>query len=300
MREFEHTALFDIQRWAGLGGEALFDNILVFENYPISEALEHGAPEGLRFGAVDNLEQTHDPLTLLVSLGAELAVQFSYQCASFAPASVEQIGVHLQRLLLQMTDGTPRPLGELSLLDGGETRQQVQGWNATAADYPDERCVHRLFEAQARQTPDATALVFAEQALSYAELNVRANRLAHRLIEQGVGPDQLVGVALERGVEMIVALLAILKAGGAYVPLDPQYPADRLAHMIEDSGIELLLTQRSQLNPFAAPCGSEPVGAKLARDGGSSVNGDGGCADAIASKLCSCLLYTSPSPRDRG
>ncbi|WP_024616033.1 non-ribosomal peptide synthase/polyketide synthase [Pseudomonas kilonensis] len=287
LREFEHTALFDIQRWAGLGGEALFDNILVFENYPISEALEHGAPEGLRFGAVDNLEQTHYPLTLLVSLGAELAVQFSYQCASFAPASVEQIGVHLQRLLLQMTDGTQRPLGELSLLDGGETRQQVQGWNAAAADYPDERCVHRLFEAQARQTPDATALVFAEQALSYAELNVRANRLAHRLIEQGVGPDQLVGVALERGVEMIVALLAILKAGGAYVPLDPQYPADRLAHMIEDSGIELLLTQRSQLNPFAAFCGGEPVGAKLARDGGGSVNGDGGCADVIASKLCS-------------
>ncbi|WP_458131692.1 non-ribosomal peptide synthase/polyketide synthase [Pseudomonas sp. R3-41] len=287
LREFEHTALFDIQRWAGLGGEALFDNILVFENYPISEALEHGAPDGLRFGAVDNLEQTHYPLTLLVSLGAELAVQFSYQCASFAPASVEQIGAHLRRLLLQMTAGTQRPLGELSLLDSGETHQQVQDWNATAADYPNERCVHRLFEAQARRTPDATALVFAEQALTYAELNVRANRLAHRLIEQGVGPDQLVGVALERGVEMIVALLAILKAGGAYVPLDPQYPADRLAHMIEDSGIELLLTQRSQLNQLPLSCGSEPVGAKLARDGGGSVNGDGGCADAIASKLCS-------------
>ncbi|WP_434703206.1 non-ribosomal peptide synthase/polyketide synthase [Pseudomonas sp. Z1-12] len=280
LREFEHTALFDIQRWAGLGGEALFDNILVFENYPISEALEHGAPDGLRFGAVDNLEQTNYPLTLLVSLGAELAVQFSYQCASFAPASVEQIGVHLRRLLLQMSDGTQRPLGELSLLDSGETHQQVQGWNATAAAYPDEHCVHRLFEAQARRTPDATALVFAEQALSYAELNVRANRLAHRLIEQGVGPDQLVGVALERGVEMIVALLAILKAGGAYVPLDPQYPADRLAHMIEDSGIELLLTQRSQLNQLPLSCGSE-----LARDGGGSVNIDGEGGGLIASKL---------------
>ncbi|WP_431081179.1 non-ribosomal peptide synthase/polyketide synthase [Pseudomonas thivervalensis] len=280
LREFEHTALFDIQRWAGLGGEALFDNILVFENYPISEALEHGAPEGLRFGAVDNLEQTNYPLTLLVSLGAELAVQFSYQCASFAEASVEQIGVHLQRLLVQMTAAGQRPLGELSLLDDGETHQHVRGWNATAADYSDERCVHRLFEAQARQTPNATALVFAEQALSYAELNVRANRLAHRLIEQGVGPDQLVGVALERGVEMVVALLAVLKAGGAYVPLDPAFPQDRLAYMIEDSGIELLLTQRSLLNQFAAFCGSEP-----ARDGGSSVNGDGGSADAIASRL---------------
>jgi amino acid adenylation domain-containing protein/non-ribosomal peptide synthase protein (TIGR01720 family) len=280
LREFEHTALFDIQRWAGLGGEALFDNILVFENYPISEALAQGAPEGLRFGAVDNLEQTNYPLTLLVSLGAELAVQFSYQCASFAQASVERIGLHLQRLLVQMTDAGQRSLGELSLLDERETRQHVQGWNATAASYPQARCVHQLFEAQARQTPDATALVFAEQALSYAELNVRANRLAHRLIEQGVGPDQLVGVALERGVEMIVALLAILKAGGAYLPLDPAFPQDRLAHMIEDSGIELLLTQRSLLNQFSAPCGSEP-----ARDGGGSVGGDVGCADAIASQL---------------
>ncbi|SFO23810.1 non-ribosomal peptide synthase domain TIGR01720/amino acid adenylation domain-containing protein [Pseudomonas sp. NFACC24-1] len=280
LREFEHTALFDIQRWAGLGGEALFDNILVFENYPISEALAHGAPEGLRFGAVDNLEQTNYPLTLLVSLGAELAVQFSYQCARFTEASVEQIGVHLQRLLLQMIDAGQRPLGELSVLDEGETRQHVQGWNATTAEYPQARCVHRLFEAQARQTPDATALVFADQVLSYAELDVRANRLAHRLIEQGVGPDRLVGVALERGVDMIVALLAILKAGGAYLPLDPAFPQDRLAYMIEDSGIELLLTQSSLLNQLPLSCGSE-----LARDGGGSVDDDVECADAIASKL---------------
>ncbi|MGX1175969.1 amino acid adenylation domain-containing protein/non-ribosomal peptide synthase protein (TIGR01720 family) [Pseudomonas sp. R151218B TE3479] len=280
LREFEHTALFDIQRWAGLGGEALFDNILVFENYPISEALAHGAPEGLRFGAVDNLEQTNYPLTLLVSLGAELAVQFSYQCARFTEASVEQIGVHLQRLLLQMIDAGQRPLGELGLLDEHETRQHVQGWNATTAEYPQARCVHRLFEAKARQTPDATALVFADQVLSYGELNVRANRLAHCLIEQGVGPDQLVGVALERGVDMIVALLAILKAGGAYLPLDPAFPQDRLAYMIEDSGIELLLTHSSLLNQLPLSCGSE-----LARDGGGSVNDDVECADAIASKL---------------
>ncbi|WP_420231956.1 non-ribosomal peptide synthase/polyketide synthase [Pseudomonas sp. ABY48] len=291
LREFEHTALFDIQRWAGLGGEALFDNILVFENYPISEALERGAPEGLRFGAVDNLEQTNYPLTLLVSLGAELAVQFSYQCASFAPASVEQIGVHLQRLLLQMTDGTQRPLGELSLLDGRETRRHVQAWNATSAGYPDEHCVHRLFEAQARQTPDATALVFAEQALSYAELNVRANRLAHRLIEQGVGPDQLVGVALERGVEMIIALLAILKAGGAYVPLDPQYPADRLAHMIEDSGLQWLLTQASELQRLAIPTGVKTLLSGALDEPGR----DGDPQVSLSGENLSYAIYTSGS-----
>ncbi|MCJ8205209.1 non-ribosomal peptide synthase/polyketide synthase [Pseudomonas sp. RGM2987] len=259
LREFEHSALFDIQRWAGLGGEALFDNILVFENYPISEVLAQGASERMRFGAVDNLEQTHYPLTLLVSLGERLAVQFSYQCASFAQDSVEQIGLHLQRLLVQMIDAGQRPLGELSLLDPQELQQQLHSWNATAADYPAERCIHRLFEAQVRRTPDAPALVFAGQSLSYAELNTRANRLARRLLERGVGPDQLVGIALDRGVEMIVSLLAVLKAGGAYVPLDPQYPADRLAHMIEDSGLQWLLTQASELQRLSIPDGVQTL-----------------------------------------
>ncbi|MGY2316378.1 non-ribosomal peptide synthase/polyketide synthase [Pseudomonas sp. SDO5522_S412] len=286
LRDFEHTALFDIQRWAGQGGEALFDNILVFENYPISEALEKGSPQGLRFGAVGNLEQTNYPLTLLVGLGAELTVQFSYQCASFTPVSVEQIGVHLKRLLLQMSSDAARPLGDLTLLDPSETRQQLQDWNATASVYPGEHCIHRLFEARARQTPDATALLFADQALTYAQLNTQANRLAHRLIELGVGADQPVGIALERGVDMIVGLLAILKAGGAYVPLDPHYPVDRLAHMIEDSGLQLLLTQASLLRQLPIPAGvhtvlasamDESVSPEQAANPQVSVDGDNLC-----------------------
>ena len=107
--------------------------------------------------------------------------------------------------------------------------------------------MHRLFEAQAGLTPDAPALLFGEERLSYAELNALANRLAWRLREEGVGSDVLVGIALERGVPMVVALLAVLKAGGAYVPLDPQYPADRLQYMIDDSGLRLLLSQQSVL-----------------------------------------------------
>ncbi|MBS4078114.1 non-ribosomal peptide synthase/polyketide synthase [Pseudomonas rustica] len=283
LREFEHTALFDIQRWAGLGGEALFDTILVFENYPISEALEQSSLQGLRFGAVDNLEQTNYPLTLSVSLAAELAVQFSYQCAQFTAASVEQMGLHLQRLMLQMIDGSERALGELNLLDAAETDQQLLAWNASAAPWPESRCIHRLIETRASQTPDATALVFGEQCLTYAELNAQANRLAHRLIAQGVGPDRLVGIALERGVEMIVGLLAILKAGGAYVPLDPQYPSDRLAHMIEDSGLQLLLTQASLLQVLPIPAGvqtlvpgslEEPISAAQAANPQVAVDGD--------------------------
>ncbi|OIN45327.1 non-ribosomal peptide synthetase [Pseudomonas costantinii] len=286
LREFEHTALFDIQRWAGQGADALFDNILVFENYPISEALEKGSPQGLRFGAVGNLEQTNYPLTLLVGLGAELTVQFSYQCASFSQQAVEQIATHLKRLLLQMSSDATQSLGALTLLSASETQQQLLGWNDTGLPYPAESGIHALFEAQARLTPDAMALVFAEQSLTYAQLNAQANRLAHRLIAQGVQPDQRVGIALDRGVEMIVGLLAILKAGGAYVPLDPHYPVDRLAHMIEDSGLQLLLTQASLLGQLPLPAGvrtllptalHEPISAEQSANPQVSVDGDTLC-----------------------
>ncbi|MCQ9427502.1 amino acid adenylation domain-containing protein, partial [Pseudomonas sp. LJDD11] len=126
-------------------------------------------------------------------------------------------------------------------------------WNRTEVSYPVELCIHELIEQQVASTPQATALVFGEQTLSYDELNQRSNRLAHRLREQGVGPDVLVGIAVERSVEMVVGLLAILKAGGAYVPLDPEYPQDRLAYMMQDSGIGLLLTQSALLEVLPVP-----------------------------------------------
>ncbi|MEW9862457.1 AMP-binding protein, partial [Pseudomonas putida] len=126
--------------------------------------------------------------------------------------------------------------------------------NDTATDYPGDWRVHQLFEAQARRQPDATALLFGDQRMSYRALSELSSQWAHKLIEQGVGPESLVGIAAERSLEMVVGLLAILKAGAAYVPLDPDYPAERLAYMFEDSGIELLLTQahlREQLPAFA-------------------------------------------------
>jgi len=143
----------------------------------------------------------------------------------------------------------------LPLLQETEQQALVHDWNATAQAYPLHRGVHQLMEEQVARTPDALALVFGQEHLSYAELNRRANRLAHRLIEAGVGPDVLVGVALERSVEMVVSLLAVLKAGGAYVPLDPDYPRERLAYMLEDSGVALLLTQARLLEHLPIPPG---------------------------------------------
>ena len=259
LREHEHTPLFEIQRWAGKSGEALFDNILVFENYPVSQALEQGAPQELRFANVDNHEQTNYPLTLAVNVGEELSLHYSYQRAQFADSVIGQLSAHLENLLEQLVRDGNGTLGELAILGADEHQMVVQRWNATRVEYPLEQGVHRLIEAQALRTPDAIALVFADQSLTYARLNARANQLAHALIERKVGPDVLVGIAVERSLEMVIGLLAILKAGGAYVPLDPEYPRERLAYMMQDSGIGLLLTRRHLLASLPIPEGVQSL-----------------------------------------
>ena len=130
------------------------------------------------------------------------------------------------------------------VLPGEEREQLLYEWNETEAEYPREKCIQELFEEQVEKSPEAIAVEYEEQQLSYEERNRRANQLGHYLRTLGVGPDTRVAICVERGLEMIIGLLGILKAGGAYVPLDPSYPMERLKYMVEDSGPEVLLTQR--------------------------------------------------------
>ncbi|WP_439852776.1 amino acid adenylation domain-containing protein [Pseudomonas syringae] len=247
LREHEHTPLYEIQRWARSAGEALFDTILVFENYPVSEALQQSAPQGLVFGGLHTQEQTHYPLTLVVNLGETLSLRFSYARQYFSEPQMARLSAHFRQVLQALVRDPQAAIGELALLDDHEQQQIVRDWNATAAEFPSDHCLHSLIEAQVAATPEAPALIFAAEQLSYAQLNARSNQLAHRLREAGVGPDVLVGICVERSLELVIGLLAIIKAGGAYVPLDPDYPEDRLAYMMQDSGIALLLTQSALL-----------------------------------------------------
>jgi amino acid adenylation domain-containing protein len=166
-----------------------------------------------------------------------------YNTDLFDRATIRRMLAHLRRVLEQVAASAGVRLSALELLDDDERRQVVVGWNATHAAYPADGTCHALFEAQADRTPDAPAVVHAGGELTFAELDARANRLANRLVRLGVRADDRVGLCLERGPEMMAAVLAILKAGGAYVPLDPAYPADRLAYMLEDSGARVLVTQ---------------------------------------------------------
>ncbi|WP_154585074.1 amino acid adenylation domain-containing protein, partial [Burkholderia pseudomallei] len=166
----------------------------------------------------------------------------NYASALFDESTVRRYVTYWCRLLEGMTAGAAdQTIVGLPLLDEAERKQVVSEWNATERDYPIEQCIHQLFEAQVDRKPEAIALTFDGQRLGYAELNARANRLAHYLQERGVGPDRLVALCAERGIEMVVGLLAILKAGGAYVPLDPAYASDRLRGIVEDSQPALVL-----------------------------------------------------------
>src|SRR5581483_3300648 len=154
---------------------------------------------------------------------------------------------HWQMLLADGSTHPEKRISELVLLTEAERHQILVEWNSTYKDFPGDVCLHELVERQAQQTPDALALIFREHGISYRELNQRANQLAHYLRKLSVGPEVAVGVAMERSLDMVVALLAILKAGGAYLPLDIEFPQHRLAMLTEDSGVSLVLTQKHLL-----------------------------------------------------
>jgi natural product biosynthesis luciferase-like monooxygenase protein len=186
--------------------------------------------------------------------GAELAVAIATDgstCAWHYDPSVlaDDVIAAMQRQFATMLGAVAidraRPLAQQPILSEAEQRKVLFDWNATAADYPRDVCVHQIFEQQVARTPHAPALAYLQEELTYAELDARANRLAHHLRGLGVGPDVLVGVCVERSTEMLVATLGVMKAGGAYVPLDPAYPADRIALMLEDSKVPVLISQQA-------------------------------------------------------
>jgi aspartate racemase len=181
-------------------------------------------------------------LTMVESRGA-LRGSVEYSTALFEGATIRRMARHFETLLDGIIADPERRLSELPLLTEDERHRLLVEWNARRTEYPLDRCVHELFEEQAERTPDAVAVVFEDQQLTYRELDLRANELAHSLQSLGVGPDVPVGVFIERSSEMVVGMLAALKAGGAYVPLDPTYPKERLAFMLEDTCVKVLVTQ---------------------------------------------------------
>jgi amino acid adenylation domain-containing protein len=187
-----------------------------------------------------------------------------YATDLFDHDTVRRLARHFVLLLRGIAANPTQSIARLPLLKTGERRQILVGWNKTGVGYPARRCMHQLFEAQARRGPRAAALECAGQHLTYGELNRRANRLARFLRTRGAGPEKLVGVCMDRSLEMVIALLAVLKSGAAYVPLDPRYPRERIRFMLEDARVKLLLTQSQFAGGSAAPLGNDSLSTATA------------------------------------
>ncbi|NEP88105.1 MAG: amino acid adenylation domain-containing protein [Okeania sp. SIO2C2] len=181
-------------------------------------------------------------------VGEEIKGFCAYNRDLFEAETISRMMSHYENLLSAVVETPEEPISKLPLMKEAELEKILLEWNKTKTDYPDHKCLHDLFEEQVEKTPDAIAVVFEEQKLTYSELNSKANQIAHYLQKLGVAPESLVGICIERSIEMVVGLLAILKAGGAYVPLDPSYPSARLAYTLDDAEVSVLLTSESVLD----------------------------------------------------
>ncbi|OKP02419.1 Amino acid adenylation [Xenorhabdus eapokensis] len=234
-----------LQPERSLSHSPLFQVMLALNNTPRHLSLQESTWPDLHLTLVEQIHQsTHFDLTLsLTETEAGLAGELAYATDLFDATTIERWMGYLTHVLTAIAADDTQRIATLPLLPASERQQLLVDFNATQTDFPQEALIHQLFEAQAEQQPEAIALVFEAQTLSYAELNHRANQVAHYLIALGVRPDDRVAVCVERGLEMVVGLLAILKAGGAYVPLDPAYPTERLTYMLTDAAPVILLTQ---------------------------------------------------------
>jgi amino acid adenylation domain-containing protein/FkbM family methyltransferase len=190
----------------------------------------------------------------------ELAGTIEYNCDLFDAATIRRMSGHFQTLLEGIVANPEQRLSGLPILTEAEKQQLLVEWNATKADYPQDKCLHELFEAQASRTPDAVAVMYEGHQLTYGVLNARANQLARYLVRHGAGPEVMVGICMERSLDMVAGILGILKAGAAYVPIDPAYPRERIAFMLTDAKVALLLTQTSLL--ASVPIGTAQVVCK--------------------------------------
>ncbi|MEH2621947.1 amino acid adenylation domain-containing protein [Bradyrhizobium sp. AZCC 1719] len=241
--EHQYSPLPLVQHWSEVkDGTPLFDSIMAFENFPAEMSAAADLTQTIGITDVRSTERTNYPLTLQVAIEKAVSVKLIYDADRFEAVAIERLAGHFARLLEELMADAERPLSALTLLSEAERRELIARSNETAA-YRQHLCLHELFAAQAARTPDAVALSLDEATLSYGDLERRANQLAHHLRGLGVGPDVVVGLCAERSFEMVIGLLGILKAGGAYLPLDPDYPADRLAFMLADAQVPVLLTQ---------------------------------------------------------
>ena len=244
----ELTPLADIQRYCKLKNQNLFECLFVFENFPIDDALKEGLP-GIEVGELKNHWHTNFPITMVLNPGQTLDIGVSYDPALYREKFIKRLFDYYQLILQQMVDSDGKEsslrLDQICLVDDAEKQKIIGDWNNTVREYPKEKTIAQLFEEAVEKTPDAIALTFNGEHLSYQDLNRKANQYAHFLVAEGVCQHEVVAICADRNVELIVSIIAVLKIGAAFVPLVSDYPAQRLSFMVKDAGAKRLLLPRS-------------------------------------------------------
>ncbi|AFZ11266.1 amino acid adenylation domain protein [Crinalium epipsammum PCC 9333] len=238
----------ELQPERNLSYAPLFQVMFVLHNAPMPPLQLPGLK--LEILDIDSKVAQFDLTLHLFDKPEGLTGWFEYSTDLFDRATIQRLIGHFETLLAGIVNNSEQKVSELPILTAAEQQQLLFEWNNTQTDYPLNQCLHELIEAQVEKTPDDIAVVFQNQELTYQELNHRANQLAHYLQKVGVKPETLVGVCMERSLELVIALLGILKAGGAYVPLDPSYPSERLAFMLEDAEFSVILSQQKLVETF--------------------------------------------------
>ncbi len=249
IRDFEYSSLADVQRQSGIdAGQALFDSIVVFENFPVDQSLKE-AKTSIRISDFDSYEQTNFPLVLVASSQDETLLELTYRRDMYRQSGARRILEQVNTLLEKFADNPGARLAEINLLRDAERSLLLEEYNATRPAHPlAQKDAKTLIENAAQKYAEETAVIFdgGSQKLSYDQLNRQANRLAHFLIQNGVGPESRVGLILRRGPQMISTIWAVIKSGAAYVPLDAGYPAERLHYIAGDAGMTMLLRDNSE------------------------------------------------------
>ena len=249
-QQYDYTPLVNIHGWSEVPRRVpLFESLLVFENYPVASALKGSTRHSGRFAVehVQGIERLNYPLAFVLSPASGMMVKAIYDRRQFSDLCVKRILSHWETLLSNIAAGAESRVGLLPFLAAEERSQLLTDWNATEAGYIVRGGLHEHVDEQARRTPDAVALAFEDQVMTYATLEARANQLANYLRRLNVGCETRVAICAERGFDLVIGLLAIIKAGGAYVPLDPEYPKEVLDYIIRDAHAPVLLADRNGL-----------------------------------------------------
>jgi amino acid adenylation domain-containing protein len=287
----------EVQGWSEVPrGLPLFESIVVFENYPVDRS--KGGDAGLKVVGVEAEERTNYPLNLIAMVGEGVSFRLTYERSRFADEAMERVLRQLTVVLDGMVEHAEEAISRLPLMSEGERAEVLERSCGEAKEYEDkERCVHELVAREASRHPERMAVVCEGEGISYGELNRRANQLGRYLRRKGVGPEVLVGIAMERSVEMVVGILGILKAGGAYVPLDVEYPKERLRYMLEDSGVGVLVSESAVLQKLPETLAGvevvrmdeEEEQKKIAEESGEDFASGVGCENLAY------MIYTSGS-----